>query len=73
MMCKIEGCKHRVLKTPTPARHVGQSWYDFGICSCCGMELFPQKDYHVSQRCKRLILEEQLENKRILQVESLKL
>ena len=49
MMCKIEGCKHRVLKTATPSRHVGQSWYDFGICSCCAMALFPEKGYRVSQ------------------------
>jgi len=72
MMCKIEGCRHRVLKTATPSRHVGQSWYDFGICSCCAMELFPEKGYRVSQRCNRVITEEQLENKRILQVESIR-
>ncbi len=61
-MCKIENCIHRVRRTPTPHRHVGQSWYDHGICSCCAIELLTMRvingDYNTSQACSRLISEE---------------
>jgi len=62
MMCRIDGCGHRVKKTPSPSRHIGQSWYDFGICSCCAIELFLMRaitgDYRPSQTCLRLVKEE---------------
>lgn len=63
-MCRIEGCGHRIKKTASPSRHVGQSWYDHGICSCCAIELFLMRaingDYRVSQACLRLVKEELL-------------
>ncbi len=62
MRCRIEGCNHRVQKTTSGTHHVGQSWYDHRICSCCAMELFEMRavigDYHESQTCLRLIREE---------------
>lgn len=51
LFCHIEGCGHRTKKTPSPANHVGQSWYDYGICTCCGIEFFPEKGYHKSFSC----------------------
>ncbi len=61
MKCRMLGCGHRVQKTAS-SRHVGQSWHDHGICSCCAMELFDMRavngDYHESQTCLRLIKEE---------------
>ncbi len=62
MRCRIDGCGHRVKKTASPSRHVGQSWYDHGICSCCAIELFLMRsitgEYGVSQTCLRLVKEE---------------
>ncbi len=51
LFCKIEGCGHRAKKTPSPATHVGQSWYDYGVCTCCGIEFFPENGYHTSFSC----------------------
>ena len=62
MKCRILDCGHRVQKSASPQRHVGQSWYDHGICSCCAIELLQQGmiigDYRPSQTCLRLIREE---------------
>lgn len=58
MFCKMEGCGHRVFKTSTVTRHVGQSWYDHGICSCCAIEIFPNGNYRQSWACMKKIKEE---------------
>jgi len=62
MKCRIEGCGHRVQKTTSGTHHVGQSWYDHKICSCCAITC-TELDivfgyYHSSQTCLRLIKEE---------------
>jgi len=57
-MCKIEGCLHTVRRGATPKKHVGNSWYDHGICACCALEFFPEGDYYHSQHCKREIRKE---------------
>lgn len=38
MLCQMVGCNHRTRLSPQ-SQHVGQSWTDYGICSCCAMEL----------------------------------
>ena len=39
LMCKIEGCHH---SAKTSLKNLGYSWTDHGICTCCGIEFFPQ-------------------------------
>lgn len=58
LVCNIAGCGHNTKKTPSPAHHVGQSWYDHGVCTCCGIEFFPEEGYHPSYSCLAKISKE---------------
>ena len=72
MRCRIEDCNHRVQKTTSETHHVGQSWYDHRICSCCAITCIELDIvfgyYHVSQTCLRLIKEELLATTKIDQL-----
>jgi hypothetical protein len=56
--CNIEGCNHHIKGSASPTKHIGQSWYDFGICACCGIEFFPERCYYSSYVCTKLIRKE---------------
>ena len=59
MICRIEGCLHRSKRPPSNnTRHIGQSWYDYLICTCCGIEFFPEKGYMPSWSCTQKIKKE---------------
>jgi len=55
MMCRIEGCHH---SAKTSLKNLGYSWTDHGICTCCGIEFFPQAGYNISQVCRKKIKSE---------------
>lgn len=57
-MCRIEGCLHTVRRGATPTKHVGQCWYDHGICGCCAVEFFPEGGYNHSPQCDTKIRKE---------------
>ena len=57
-MCKMEGCNHKTRLSASDTHHIGQSWYDHGICSCCALELVNQKliedkGYRFSGMCNK--------------------
>jgi len=56
--CCVEGGNHHIKGSASDSKHVGQSWYDHGICSCCGIEFFPEKAYYSSYVCTKLIVKE---------------
>jgi hypothetical protein len=58
LFCIIQGCDHSVKTAPAVSQNVGQSWYDHGVCTCCGIEFFPEEDYHTSYSCLAKIRKE---------------
>ncbi len=38
-MCRMINCDHKTRLGASPSHHIGQSWYDHGICPCCAIEL----------------------------------
>ncbi len=37
-MCRMIDCDHKTRLGASDSHHVGQSWYDHGICACCAIE-----------------------------------
>jgi len=56
-MCRMLGCHHKTRLTASASHHIGQSWYDHGICSCCALELIKMKvitgAYRFSGMCEK--------------------
>ncbi len=57
-MCKMEGCYHKTRHSASDSHHIGQSWYEHGICACCAIELvkmgiIENRDYRFSAMCDK--------------------
>jgi len=59
-MCRMVGCGHKTRLSAGESHHIGQSWYDHGICACCAIELVRMKiientigGYRFSGMCNR--------------------
>ena len=57
-MCRMIECKHKTTHSTSASHHIGQSWYDHGICACCAIELVKRgiiedKGYRFSAMCDR--------------------
>ena len=55
-MCRMIECDHKTRHSASASHHIGQSWYEHGICACCAIELVSMnviegKGYRFSQMC----------------------
>jgi hypothetical protein len=66
LICIIDGCGHKRRGSSDGSngykKGVGKSWYDYGVCPCCALELLYLRtidgEYQKSRKCIRMLRDE---------------